>query len=300
MTIPSTLRLMKGIVLAGGTGSRLHPVTRGTSKQLLPVYDKPMIYYPLSVHMLAGIREVLIITTPEDRAGFERLLGDGSQWGLQLEYATQASPDGLAQAFLIGSDFLAGQGASLVLGDNLFYGAGFSKLVADAAARPSGATVFGYHVKDPQRYGIVDLDAAGRPKKIEEKPESPSSNWAVTGLYYFDERVVEAAELVKPSLRGELEITSVIDFYLERGELNVEQLNRGYAWLDTGTFDSMVEASEFVRVIQHRQNSQIACLEEIAWEQGWIDDSALQAAGESMGKNTYGQYLLNLLEGSLR
>jgi len=300
VTIPSTLRLMKGIVLAGGTGSRLHPVTRGTSKQLLPVYDKPMIYYPLSVHMLAGIREVLIITTPEDRAGFERLLGDGSQWGLQLEYATQASPDGLAQAFLIGSDFLAGQGASLVLGDNLFYGAGFSKLVADAAARPSGATVFGYHVKDPQRYGIVDLDAAGRPKKIEEKPESPSSNWAVTGLYYFDERVVEAAELVKPSLRGELEITSVIDFYLERGELNVEQLNRGYAWLDTGTFDSMVEASEFVRVIQHRQNSQIACLEEIAWEQGWIDDSALQAAGESMGKNTYGQYLLNLLEGSLR
>ena len=300
MTIPSTLRLMKGIVLAGGTGSRLHPVTRGTSKQLLPVYDKPMIYYPLSVHMLAGIREVLIITTPEDRAGFERLLGDGSQWGLQLEYATQSSPDGLAQAFLIGSDFLAGQGASLVLGDNLFYGAGFSKLVADAAARPSGATVFGYHVKDPQRYGIVDLDAAGRPKKIEEKPESPSSNWAVTGLYYFDERVVEAAELVKPSLRGELEITSVIDFYLERGELNVEQLNRGYAWLDTGTFDSMVEASEFVRVIQHRQNSQIACLEEIAWEQGWIDDSALQAAGESMGKNTYGQYLLNLLEGSLR
>jgi glucose-1-phosphate thymidylyltransferase len=291
---------MKGIVLAGGTGSRLHPVTRGTSKQLLPVYDKPMIYYPLSVHMLAGIREVLIITTPEDRAGFERLLGDGSQWGLQLEYATQASPDGLAQAFLIGSDFLAGQGASLVLGDNLFYGAGFSKLVADAAARPSGATVFGYHVKDPQRYGIVDLDAAGRPKKIEEKPESPSSNWAVTGLYYFDERVVEAAELVKPSLRGELEITSVIDFYLERGELNVERLNRGYAWLDTGTFDSMVEASEFVRVIQHRQNSQIACLEEIAWEQGWIDDSALQAAGESMGKNTYGQYLLNLLEGSLR
>lgn len=300
MTIPSTLRLMKGIVLAGGTGSRLHPVTRGTSKQLLPVYDKPMIYYPLSVHMLAGIREVLIITTPEDRAGFERLLGDGSQWGLQLEYATQPSPDGLAQAFLIGSDFLAGQGASLVLGDNLFYGAGFSKLVADAAARPSGATVFGYHVKDPQRYGIVDLDAAGRPKKIEEKPESPSSNWAVTGLYYFDERVVEAAELVKPSLRGELEITSVIDFYLERGELNVERLNRGYAWLDTGTFDSMVEASEFVRVIQHRQNSQIACLEEIAWEQGWIDDSALQAAGESMGKNTYGQYLLNLLEGSLR
>ncbi|MGK0276902.1 MAG: glucose-1-phosphate thymidylyltransferase [Ilumatobacter sp.] len=291
---------MKGIILAGGTGSRLHPVTLGTSKQLLPVYDKPMIYYPLSVHMLAGIREVLIITTPEDRAGFERLLGDGSQWGLTLEYATQPSPDGLAQAFLIGADFLDGQGASLVLGDNLFYGAGFSKLVSDAASRPDGATVFGYHVKDPQRYGIVDLDANGRPTKIEEKPEHPNSHWAVTGLYYFDERVVEAAELVKPSARGELEITSVIDYYLERGELNVQQLNRGFAWLDTGTFDSMVEASEFVRVIQHRQNSQIACLEEIAWENGWIDNATLRAAGESMAKNTYGQYLLGLADGGPR
>ena len=268
---------MKGIILAGGTGSRLHPVTLGTSKQLLPVYDKPMIYYPLSVHMLAGIREVLIITTPEDRASFERLLGDGSQWGITLD----------------------GQGASLVLGDNLFYGAGFSKLVSDAATRPTGATVFGYHVKNPQRYGIVDLDAAGRPTKIEEKPENPNSHWAVTGLYYFDERVVEAAGLVKPSARGELEITSVIDYYLERGELNVQQLNRGFAWLDTGTFDSMVEASEFVRVIQHRQNSQIACLEEIAWENGWIDEATLRAAGESMAKNTYGQYLLGLADGVL-
>lgn len=291
---------MKGIVLAGGTGSRLHPVTRGTSKQLLPVYDKPMIYYPLSVQMLAGIREVLIITTPEDRAGFERLLGDGSQWGLTLDYAVQPSPDGLAQAFVIGADFLAGEGASLVLGDNLFYGAGLSQLVAGAAARPSGATVFGYHVKDPQRYGIVDLDVDGRPTKIEEKPEHPTSNWAVTGLYFFDGRVVEAAAQVRPSARGELEITSVIDWYLSKGELTVEQLNRGYAWLDTGTFDSMVEASEFVRVIQHRQNSQIACLEEIAWENGWIGIDALRAAGESMAKNTYGQYLLGLADGGFR
>ena len=288
---------MKGIILAGGTGSRLHPVTLGTSKQLLPVYDKPMIYYPLSVHMLAGIREVLIITTPEDRASFERLLGDGSQWGITLEYATQPSPDGLAQAFLIGADFLDGQGASLVLGDNLFYGAGFSKLVSDAATRPTGATVFGYHVKDPQRYGIVDLDADGRPTKIEEKPENPNSHWAVTGLYYFDERVVEAAELVKPSARGELEITSVIDYYLERGELNVQQLNRGFAWLDTGTFDSMVEASEFVRVIQHRQNSQIACLEEIAYRSGWICAERLKVQADALQKTGYGQYLQRVIEG---
>ena len=241
-----------------------------------------------------------MITTPDDRAAFERLLGDGSQWGLQLAYATQDSPDGLAQAFLIGADFLDGRGASLVLGDNLFYGAGFSKLVSAAAARPSGATVFGYHVKDPERYGIVDLDADGRPTKIEEKPADPTSHWAVTGLYYFDGRVVEAAESVKPSARGELEITSVIDYYLERGELTVEQLNRGFAWLDTGTFDSMVEASEFVRVIQHRQNNMIACLEEIAWKHGWIDDDTLRAAGQSMEKNTYGQYLLNLLDGPPR
>jgi glucose-1-phosphate thymidylyltransferase len=291
---------VKGIILAGGTGSRLHPVTRGTSKQLLPVYDKPMIYYPLSVHMLAGLREVLVITTRDDRAAFERLLGDGSQWGMQIAYATQDSPDGLAQAFLIGAEFLDGAGASLVLGDNLFYGAGFSSLAATAVSRPSGATVFGYHVKDPERYGIVDLDADGRPTKIEEKPSEPTSNWAVTGLYYFDERVVEAAEMVKPSDRGELEITSVIEYYLERDELHVEQLNRGFAWLDTGTFDSMVEASEFVRVLQHRTTTQIACLEEIAWLNGWIDDDTLRAAGQSMAKNTYGQYLLNLLDGGPR
>ncbi|MGA9276137.1 glucose-1-phosphate thymidylyltransferase RfbA [Ilumatobacter sp.] len=288
---------MRGIVLAGGTGSRLHPVTLGTSKQLLPVYDKPMVYYPLSVQMLAGIREVLIITTPEDAAAFRRLLGDGSQWGIELSYAVQARPEGLAQAFLIGADFLDGGGASLVLGDNLFYGAGFSETVAQAAAEPSGATIFGYQVHDPQRYGIVELDAEGRPLSIDEKPDAPRSNWAVTGLYFFDDRVVEAARSVQPSARGELEITSVIDHYLERGELRVEKLNRGHAWLDTGTFDSMIEASEFVRVIQHRQNRQIACLEEIAWEMGWIDDAALRDAGTAMEKNSYGRYLLSLLDG---
>jgi glucose-1-phosphate thymidylyltransferase len=290
------LTSVKGIILAGGTGSRLHPVTLGTSKQLLPVYDKPMIYYPLSVQMLAGIRDVLIITTPEDSAAFERLLGDGSRWGIHLDYAVQARPDGLAQAFLIGSNFLDGGSASLVLGDNLFYGAGLSNMVTAAASRSTGATIFGYHVKDPQRYGIVELDADGRPVSIEEKPDDPKSHWAVTGLYFFDDRVVEAAESVRPSARGELEITSVIDYYLERQELTVEQLNRGHAWLDTGTFDSMIEASEFVRVIQHRQNRQIACLEEIAWEKGWIDDATLRAAGEAMVKNSYGAHLLSRLD----
>ncbi len=291
---------VKGIVLAGGTGSRLHPVTLGTSKQLLPVYDKPMIYYPLSVLMLAGIRDVLIITTPEDAAAFQRLLGDGSQWGIRLGFAVQPRPEGLAQAFLIGADFLAGDGAALVLGDNLFYGAGLPTIVERAAAEPSGATVFGYQVRDPERYGIVELDDGGRPVSIEEKPAVPRANLAVTGLYFFDGRVVEAAEAVVPSARGELEITSVIDYYLARGELRVEQLRRGYAWLDTGTFDSMVEASEFVRVIQHRQHSQIACLEEIAWERGWLDDDAVRAAGASMGNNTYGRYLLDLVDGALR
>ncbi len=288
---------MKGIILAGGTGSRLHPVTLGTSKQLLPVYDKPMIYYPLSVQMLAGIREVLIITTPEDTGAFRRLMGDGSQWGIELDYAVQERPEGLAQAFVIGADFLDGGAASLVLGDNLFYGAGFSNMVAAAARRTSGATIFGYHVNDPQRYGIVELDGGGIPTSIEEKPVAPRSHWAVTGLYFFDDRVVEAAQAVTPSGRGELEITSVIEYYLERSDLTVERLNRGHAWLDTGTFDSMVEASEFVRVIQHRQNRQIACLEEIAWEKGWIDDDMMRASGEAMAKNSYGQYLLSRLDG---
>jgi len=287
---------VKGIILAGGTGSRLHPVTIATSKQLLPVYDKPMIYYPLSVLMLAGIREVLIITTPHDGPAFERLLGDGSDWGLQISYAVQESPDGLAQAFLIGEDFLAGDPAALVLGDNLFYGAGFSALVTQAARRSIGGTIFGYHVKDPHRYGIVELDPVGRALSIEEKPENPRSSWAVTGLYFFDHRVVEAARSVTPSDRGELEITSVIDWYLQKGEINVQTLNRGFAWLDTGTFGSMVEASEFVRVIQHRQNRQIACLEEIAFDNGWIDAATVAAAGESMKNNSYGQYLLHLSE----
>jgi glucose-1-phosphate thymidylyltransferase len=290
---------MKGIVLAGGTGSRLHPVTLGTSKQLLPVYDKPMVYYPLSVLMLAGIREVMIITTPGDAPAFERLLGDGSKWGIELTYAVQERPEGLAQAFVIGADFLAGGGASLVLGDNLFYGAGLSETVSRAAHRESGATVFGYQVKDPQRYGIVELADDGRPLSIEEKPVEPRSNWAVTGLYFFDERVVDVARDVEPSARGELEITSVIDDYLGRGELNVEQLTRGHAWLDTGTFDSMVEASEFVRVIQQRQNRQIACLEEIAWQNGWITDDQLRAVGEAFSTNSYGQYLLAVLSGAL-
>ena len=284
-------------MLAGGTGSRLHPVTVGTSKQLLPVYDKPMIYYPLSVLMLAGIREVLIITTPEDADAFRRLLGDGSRWGIELDYAVQPSPDGLAQAFLIGADFLDGGGASLVLGDNLFYGAGLSAMVGEAAGRERGATIFGYHVKDPQRYGIVELDDDGAPVSIEEKPAVARSHWAVTGLYFFDADVVSAAQGVQPSARGELEITSVIEHYLERGDLHVRRLDRGHAWLDTGTFDSMVEAAEFVRVIQHRQNRQIACLEEIAWERGWIDDGELRAAGEAMAKNSYGRYLLERLDG---
>ncbi|MFA9564678.1 MAG: glucose-1-phosphate thymidylyltransferase RfbA, partial [Acidimicrobiales bacterium] len=262
---------MKGIILAGGTGSRLHPITLGTSKQLLPVYDKPMIYYPISVQMLAGIREILIITTPDESDAFRRLLGTGEQWGIELSYAVQPRPEGLAQAFIIGAEFLEGTGCSLVLGDNLFYGAGLSVQLAKAATKESGGTVFGYHVRDPERYGIVELDDAGRPVSIEEKPSDPRSNWAVTGLYFFDGRVVEAAEQAVPSERGELEITSVIDYYLERGDLEVVQLDRGYAWLDTGTHDSLLQASSFIETLEKRQGLKISCPEEIAWRMGYID-----------------------------
>lgn len=290
---------MKGIVLAGGTGSRLHPITLGASKQLLPLYDKPMIYYSLSLHMMAGLRDVLIITTPHDLPGFERLLGDGSQLGMHIEFAPQESPDGLAQAFLIGADFLGDHGAALVLGDNLFYGAGLSALTAAATRKTHGATIFGYQVNDPARYGIVELDDNGRPLSIQEKPENPRSRWAVPGLYYFDNQVVDIARQVRPSPRGELEITDVIDAYLQKNELDVVQLDRGFAWLDTGTFDSMVEASEFVRIMQHRQNLHIGCIEEVAWTNGWITDEQLEQAADAMSNNSYGAYLHALL-GSAR
>lgn len=286
---------MKAIILAGGSGTRLHPLTRAVSKQLLPVYDKPMIYFPLSVLMLADIREILIITTPHDGEGFHRLLGDGSQFGIEVSYAVQPSPDGLAQAFIIGEEFLDGSPACLVLGDNLFWGSGLPPMLRKAAIQESGATVFGYKVDDPQRYGIVEVDSSGRAISIEEKPAEPKSNIAVTGLYFYDGQVSEVAKEIEPSHRGELEITSVNDWYLHNSELRVQQLARGHTWFDTGTFDSMSEATEFVRVVQKTQRSQIACLEEIAWGQGWITDEQLYAAATSMAKNSYGQYLQGLL-----
>ena len=286
----------KGIVLAGGSGTRLHPITIGVSKQLLPVYDKPMIYYPISVLMLAGIQDILIISTPDDMPNYQKLLGDGSQFGVNFQYAIQPSPDGLAQAFIIGEEFLAGSPAALVLGDNIFYGQNFTETLTRATENEEGATVFGYKVHDPERFGIVEFDETGKAISIEEKPAKPKSNFAITGLYFFDQNVSEIAKGVKPSHRGELEITSVIDHYLHNGLLKVEQLGRGFAWLDTGTHGSLLAAGQFVRTVVKRQGWQVACLEEIAYTNGWLNDQEIIKAGTLLKKTDYGQYILNLVQ----
>jgi glucose-1-phosphate thymidylyltransferase len=292
----SFMSIFKGIVLAGGNGTRLHPITLGVSKQMLPVYDKPMVYYPLSVLMLAGIRDILVISTPADLPGFRRMLGDGSRFGVQLNYAEQARPEGLAQAFLIGADFIGSDNVCLVLGDNIFYGQHFSDTLRNAVSRPAGATIFGYHVTNPERFGVVEFDAARRVVSIEEKPARPRSQYAIPGLYFYDNGVIDIARTIRPSARGELEITDVNRAYLERGELQVELLGRGFAWLDTGTHESLLEAGMFVQAVEHRQGLKIACLEEIGYHNGWLTREQLGAEGRALAHTGYGQYLLQLVE----